>query len=86
MGQAVARYVGENEHLVIAARFDRPGASGEGLVSQDEALSLADAVIDFTTPETSLSFGVSASRGSPSSSGARLQFVTHVPGSGIRRP
>ncbi|WP_246800908.1 hypothetical protein [Mesorhizobium amorphae] len=36
--------------LALVARFHRPGIVGEGLVSRDEALAMADVVIDFTTP------------------------------------
>jgi 4-hydroxy-tetrahydrodipicolinate reductase len=54
MGQAIATAVASRDDLVIAARFDRPGATGDGLVSQDEALSLCDVVIDFTTPAASV--------------------------------
>ena len=66
MGQAVARSVGENEHLVIAARFDRPGLETDGLVSLDEALAAADVVIDFTTPQSSVALArAAAARGGP---------------------
>ncbi len=54
MGQAVAAVVEASEGLVLAARFDRPGTSGAGLLPQDEALALADVVIDFTTPAASV--------------------------------
>ncbi len=49
MGQAVASVAGD----AVAARFDRPGAVGEGLVSQAEALALCDVIIDFTSGEAS---------------------------------
>ena len=45
MGQAVEKVAGAEAALVVAARFDRPGAQGEGLVSADEALAAADVVI-----------------------------------------
>lgn len=53
MGRAVAAMVESQPGLVVAARFDRPGIDAEGLVTQDEAMSLADVIIDFTTPDAS---------------------------------
>lgn len=53
MGQAVAAAVQADPALVLVARFDRPGAEGEGLVSAAEALAAAEVVIDFTTPAAS---------------------------------
>ncbi len=53
MGQAVARAVEGQAGLALAARFDRPGAAGEGLTDADAALAAADVVIDFTTPQAS---------------------------------
>lgn len=60
MGQAVARLVEAEPGLVIAARFDRPGAEGPGLVSQAEALAAADVVVDFTTPDASAALAATA--------------------------
>jgi 4-hydroxy-tetrahydrodipicolinate reductase len=54
MGQAVARTLSEQDIAVVVARFDRPGATGEGLVARDAALAQADVVIDFTLPEASV--------------------------------
>ncbi|HEX3887987.1 MAG TPA: 4-hydroxy-tetrahydrodipicolinate reductase [Phenylobacterium sp.] len=54
MGRAVATTVEAEAGLSVAARFDRPGAAGEDLVSQDAALAAADVVIDFTTPAASV--------------------------------
>ena len=51
---AFAAAVRADPSLVLAARFDRPDVEGEGLVSRDEALSLAAVVIDFTTPQASV--------------------------------
>ena len=66
MGEAVARSVAENDHLVIAARFDRPGVTAEGLVSLEAALDAAQVVIDFTTPQSSVALARAAmSRGGP---------------------
>lgn len=60
MGRAVATIVEADPGLVIAARFDRPDVSGEGLVSIDDALTAADVVIDFTTPEASVALAARA--------------------------
>ncbi|WP_297512405.1 4-hydroxy-tetrahydrodipicolinate reductase [uncultured Caulobacter sp.] len=66
MGRAVAEALEGRSDAVIAARFDRPGAEGEGLVSREEALSLADVVIDFTLPEASVDLAkTAASTGGP---------------------
>lgn len=53
MGQAVTAAVQADPALVLAARFDRPGSTGEGLVSAAAALAACDVVIDFTTPAAS---------------------------------
>jgi 4-hydroxy-tetrahydrodipicolinate reductase len=53
MGQAVTAAVQADPVLALVARFDRPGAGGEGLVSAAEALAACDVVIDFTTPAAS---------------------------------
>lgn len=60
MGQAVARVVEADPSLMVAARFDRPGLEGEGLVSVEAALAAADVVIDFTTPEASVDLAARA--------------------------
>lgn len=66
MGHAVTAAVQAHEGLALAARFDRPGAVGEALVGQDEALAAADAVIDFTVPEASVALAeLCAERGGP---------------------
>ena len=67
MGQVVAAIVEARPDTVLAARFDRPGTEGQdGLVSQDEALSVADAVIDFTTGAASAALALKcAERGGP---------------------
>ena len=66
MGRAVSALVETEADIVVAARFDRPDAKGEGLVSQAEALAAADVVIDFTTPASSLALAeAAAARGGP---------------------
>ncbi|WP_136619986.1 MULTISPECIES: 4-hydroxy-tetrahydrodipicolinate reductase [Mesorhizobium] len=66
MGRQMADAVQGDARLVLAARFHRPGIVGEGLVSRDEALATADAVIDFTTPAASADLArVCAERGGP---------------------
>jgi 4-hydroxy-tetrahydrodipicolinate reductase len=60
MGRAVAAACEGRNDVTVAARYERPGVEGEGLVSLDEALSLADAVIDFTTPEASVALAEKA--------------------------
>lgn len=49
MGQAVEAVAATSDAVVVAARFDRPEATGEGLVSVDAAMQAADVIIDFTT-------------------------------------
>ena len=53
MGQSVTAAVQADERLALAARFDRPDAMGDGLMSQAEAIAAADVVIDFTVPGAS---------------------------------
>ena len=66
MGRAVAAAVEAEPTLSLAARFGRPGRTGEGLVGQDAALAAADVVIDFTTPAASTALAqVCAGRGGP---------------------
>ncbi|MDP2259976.1 MAG: 4-hydroxy-tetrahydrodipicolinate reductase [Caulobacter sp.] len=60
MGRAVAATCEERDDVTVVARYERPGVEGEGLVSLDEALGLADAVIDFTTPEASVALAEKA--------------------------
>jgi len=54
MGQAVEKVVRADPSLALVARFDRPDATGEGLLSAAEALRAAQVVIDFTTPAASV--------------------------------
>ena len=66
MGQVMSDAVAADPGLVLAARFDRPGLSGEGLVSRDAALAAAEIVIDFTTPAASAELAtLCAARGGP---------------------
>jgi 4-hydroxy-tetrahydrodipicolinate reductase len=66
MGQAVAALAATDPGLKIVARFDRPDATGDGLVSGDEALAHADVVIDFTNPAASAQLATAAAaRGAP---------------------
>jgi len=53
MGQQMVLAVEADPRLQLVARFHRPGSAGEGFVERDEALALADVVIDFTTPAAS---------------------------------
>ena len=54
MGREMVEAVEADPRLRLVARFHRPGSAGEGLVDRDEALVLADVVIDFTTPAASV--------------------------------
>jgi 4-hydroxy-tetrahydrodipicolinate reductase len=66
MGQSVTAAVQGDERLALAARFDRPDAQGEGLVSQAQAITAADVVIDFTVPGASADLArACAARGGP---------------------
>jgi 4-hydroxy-tetrahydrodipicolinate reductase len=66
VGRQVAAAVGADDRLALVAQFGRPGALGEGLVSQDEALAAADVVIDFTLPAASVALAAAcAERGGP---------------------
>ena len=66
MGQAVAAAVEARDDLTLAARFDRPGAAGEGLVTIERALDVCEVVIDFTAPLASVELArTAAERGGP---------------------
>lgn len=66
MGHAVAAAVEARPDMVVAARFDRQGAEGEGLVDQETALAAADVVIDFTNGAASAALATRcAERGGP---------------------
>jgi 4-hydroxy-tetrahydrodipicolinate reductase len=64
MGQAVVKAAAGREGVEVVARFDR--SPGEGLVVRDDALGLADVVVDFTTGEASAELArIVAERGGP---------------------
>ncbi|CAN5453390.1 4-hydroxy-tetrahydrodipicolinate reductase [soil metagenome] len=66
MGLAVARTLDGRRDAVVAARFERPGVEGEGMVARDAALASADVVIDFTVPEASAALAEAcAAKGGP---------------------
>ena len=66
MGQALASTIEGREGLAVTARFDRPDVPSDGLVTQAQALDLADVVIDFTTPTASVALALACGqRGSP---------------------
>jgi 4-hydroxy-tetrahydrodipicolinate reductase len=66
MGGQMVEAVAADPRLRLIASFHRPGSPGEGLVARDEALALADVVIDFTTPSASAELArVCAARGGP---------------------
>ncbi|TGV09787.1 4-hydroxy-tetrahydrodipicolinate reductase [Mesorhizobium sp. M8A.F.Ca.ET.173.01.1.1] len=66
MGRQMADAVRADARLALAARFHRPGSVGDGLVSREEALAMADVVIDFTTPAASADLAsFCAQRGGP---------------------
>lgn len=60
MGRAVAEAVAADPALTLVARFDRPDAQGDNLVTAAQALDLADVVIDFTTPAASVALAQQA--------------------------
>ncbi|TGQ12111.1 MULTISPECIES: 4-hydroxy-tetrahydrodipicolinate reductase [unclassified Mesorhizobium] len=66
MGRQMTETAAADPRLQLVARFHRPGSVGEGLLERDEALSLADVVIDFTTPAASAELAKAcAARGGP---------------------
>lgn len=66
MGRQMALAVEADPRLALVARFHRQGSPGEGLVERDEALAIADVVIDFTTPAASVELAKAcAARGGP---------------------
>lgn len=66
MGRQMALAVDADPRLALVARFHRPGSAGGGLVERDEALAIADVVIDFTTPAASVELAKAcAARGGP---------------------
>lgn len=66
MGQAVSKAVEKEPGLTLVAGFGRPGVTGEGLMSQEAALSDADVIVDFTNPAASVALAETcAARGGP---------------------
>jgi 4-hydroxy-tetrahydrodipicolinate reductase len=66
MGQALTAVVQDDPRACLAARFDRPGATGEGLSDLAGALAAAQVILDFTTPEASVALAEKAAgRGGP---------------------
>ncbi|MER8430698.1 4-hydroxy-tetrahydrodipicolinate reductase [Mesorhizobium caraganae] len=66
MGREMAEAIAADPRLRLVARFHRPGGAGGGLVERDEALAIADVVIDFTTPAASVELAKAcAARGGP---------------------
>ncbi|WP_091735239.1 4-hydroxy-tetrahydrodipicolinate reductase [Phenylobacterium immobile] len=53
MGWAVATAAEAEAGVEVVARFGRPGAVGEGLVSMEAGLAVCDVVVDFTTAAAS---------------------------------
>lgn len=54
MGKVLTAAVEADPGLTLVARFDRPDAVGEGLVTVEQALAACDVVIDFTLPAASV--------------------------------
>ncbi|MBZ9840877.1 4-hydroxy-tetrahydrodipicolinate reductase [Mesorhizobium sp. CA10] len=66
MSRQMAEAVAADPRLQLVARFHRPGSMGEGQVERDEALALADVVVDFTMPAASAELAKAcAARGGP---------------------
>jgi 4-hydroxy-tetrahydrodipicolinate reductase len=66
MGQVTADMVANRAGMTLAARFDRPEAAGQELLSPAEALPLCDVVIDFSTAAASAGLArMAAERGGP---------------------
>ncbi len=66
MGGALATLAATRSDVALCARFDRPDAEGEDLVTRDAALQAANVVVDFTSAAAStLLASVCAERGGP---------------------
>lgn len=66
MGRQMVDAVQADTRLDLVARFHRPGSVGDGLMGRDEALAMADVVMDFTTPAASADLArFCANRGGP---------------------
>lgn len=62
MGRQVQAMAEGREDMVIAARFDREGAVGEGIVSRAEALAACDVIIDFSLASAAASLALEAAK------------------------
>lgn len=62
MGRQVQAMAEGREDMVIAARFDREGAVGEGLVSRAEALAACDVIIDFSLASAAAALALEAAK------------------------
>lgn len=60
MGRTVAAMVEADPDLTLAARFDRPGATDDGLVEAAAALGAADVVVDFSSAAASAELAAAA--------------------------
>jgi 4-hydroxy-tetrahydrodipicolinate reductase len=76
MGWAVAAAADAEPGVEVAARFGRPGAVGEGLVSMEAALAVADVVVDFTTTEASVALAAYCAEHFPAGDGPALVIGT----------
>ncbi len=66
MGRAVTAAIEARPGATLAARFDREGLEGEGLVTREKALAASDVIIDFTTAHASADLAkAAAERGGP---------------------
>ena len=66
MGRAVTAVLADQAGVTLTARFGRPGASGEGLTSEADALSASEVIIDFSTASASTALAQAcAARGGP---------------------
>ncbi|HEY8615488.1 4-hydroxy-tetrahydrodipicolinate reductase [Phenylobacterium sp.] len=66
MGRAVAAVAEADPAVALAARFEREGVAGEGIVPRAQALAAAQAAIDFTAPAASAELAAAcAARGGP---------------------
>ena len=66
MGRAVVAAVETRPDVIVAARFEREGVEGEGLVSRDQAIGACDVIIDFTMAHASAELAkAAADRGGP---------------------
>lgn len=62
MGRQVQAMAEGREDMVIAARFDREGAVGDGLVTRAEALAVCDVIIDFSLASAAARLALEAAK------------------------